>query len=98
MVHCKCKPSISLLLAKTATEKQREKEYVMRIKLTVEREKLGLTQARLAAATPSMHPSSVCQIEAGRNPGFKQRYLLEQAMKDAGWNGEGDLFAEAETD
>jgi hypothetical protein len=43
-----------------------------------------------------MHPSSVCQIEAGRKPGFKQRHLLEQAMRDFGWDGEGDLFTEVE--
>jgi hypothetical protein len=43
-----------------------------------------------------MHPSSVCQIEAGRKPGFKQRYLIEQAMKAAGWDGKGDLFEEVE--
>jgi hypothetical protein len=65
-------------------------------RLSVERKALGLSQARLAAATPSMHPSSVCQIEAGRKPGFKQRHLLEQAMRRAGWNGEGDLFKEVE--
>jgi hypothetical protein len=64
----------------------------MVIRLSVERKALGLSQARLAAATPSMHPSSVCQIEAGRKPGFKQRHLLEQAMRDFGWDGEGDLF------
>jgi len=64
----------------------------MELRLRIEREKLGLSQARLAATTPSMHPSSICQIEAGRRPGFKQRHLLEQAMREHGWNGEGDLF------
>ena len=64
------------------------------IRLRVERQKLGLSQARLAAETSSMHPSSVSQIEAGRKPGFKQRHLLEQAMRDSGWQGEGDLFVE----
>jgi len=64
------------------------------VRLRIEREKLGLSQARLAAATPSMHPSSISQIEAGRKPGFKQRYLIAQAMREHGWNGEGDLFEE----
>ncbi|MDR1015324.1 MAG: hypothetical protein LBL86_10175 [Coriobacteriales bacterium] len=68
----------------------------MTIRLCVERKALGLSQARLAAATPSMHPSSVCQIEAGRMPGFKQRHLLEAAMREAGWDGEGDLFEQVE--
>lgn len=68
----------------------------MTILLSVERQKLGLSQARLAAATPSMHSASISQIEAGRKPGFKQRHLIEQAMKEHGWDGKGDLFEEVE--
>ena len=67
----------------------------MTIRLSIERQRLGLSQARLAAATPSMHPSSISQIESGRKPGFKQRYLIKQAMREHGWSGEGDLFEEA---
>jgi len=70
----------------------------MPLKLKLEREKLRLSQARLAATTPSMHPSSICQIEAGRKPAFKQRYLIEQAMKELGWDGKGDLFEEVNDD
>lgn len=65
----------------------------MPIRLEIERKKLGLSQARLAAATDTMHPSSISVLEQGwRKPGEKQRTSIEQAMRKAGWNGEGDLF------
>ena len=64
------------------------------LRLRIERQRLGVSQARLAAATQTMHPSSIAQIEAGRKPGFKQRHLLEQAMREKGWQGKGDLFEE----
>ncbi|WP_165060923.1 helix-turn-helix domain-containing protein [Xiamenia xianingshaonis] len=65
------------------------------IRLRIEREKLKLSQSRLAALTGTMHPSSISQIEAGkRKPGYKQRDLIEKAMAVAGWPGKGDLFEE----
>jgi transcriptional regulator with XRE-family HTH domain len=69
----------------------------MTIKLEIERKKRKLSQARLAAATGTMHPSSISVLEQGwRKPGQRQRASLEQAMREAGWNGEGDLFEEVE--
>jgi hypothetical protein len=69
----------------------------MAIKLEVELKKLGLSQARLAAATGTMHPSSISVLIQGwRKPGERQRTKIETAMKEAGWNGEGDLFEEVE--
>lgn len=67
------------------------------LRLTVERRKAGLSQSELARRTGTMHPTSVYQIEHGvRKPGFKQRYLIEEAMREAGWDGSGDLFEEVE--
>lgn len=67
------------------------------ILLRQERQKLGLSQSELARRTGTMHPASVYQVEHGiRKPGFKQRYLIERVMHEAGWNGEGDLFEEVE--
>ena len=44
-----------------------------------------------------MHPSSIHQLEHGlRKPGFKQRYLIERAMREAGWDGSEDLFEEVD--
>ena len=65
----------------------------MAIRLTIERKKLGLSQARVASATDTMHPSSISMLEQGwRKPGAKQRASIEQAMRAAGWDGKGDLF------
>ena len=65
------------------------------IRLRVEREKLKLSQSRLAALTGTVHPSSISQIETGkRKPGYKQRDLIEKAMIAAGWLGNNDLFEE----
>lgn len=67
------------------------------IKLREERLKFGLSQSELARRTGTMHPSSIYQLEHGiRTPGFKQRFLIEKVMSEAGWNGEGDLFEEFE--
>lgn len=67
------------------------------LKLTQERIKLGLSQSEVARRTQTMHPSSIYQLEHGlRKPGFKQRFLIEKVMHEAGWNGEGDLFEEVE--
>lgn len=68
------------------------------IRLTAERQKAGLSQSELARRTGTMHPTSVYQIEHGvRKPGFKQRHLIEKAMREAGWDGLGDLFEEVES-
>ncbi len=63
------------------------------LKLKQERLKFGLSQNEVARRTGTMHPTSIWQLEARkRKPGFKQRYLIEKVMREAGWNGEGDLF------
>lgn len=65
----------------------------MSIRLEHERKKLNLSQSRLAAATGTMHPSSISVLEQGwRKPGEQQRASIERAMLEKGWNGEGDLF------
>lgn len=67
------------------------------IRLRLEREKLGLSQSELARRTNTMHPASIYQLEHGvRKPGFKQRFLIERVMREAGWNGDDDLFEEVE--
>lgn len=68
------------------------------IRLRHERKKLGLSQSELARRTGTMHPTSIYQIEHGvRKPGFKQHFLIEKVMREAGWNGEKDPFEEVET-
>lgn len=67
------------------------------LKLREERVRLCLSQNELARRTGTMHPTSIYQLEAGlRKPGFKQRYLIEKVMREAGWDGEGDLFEEVQ--
>lgn len=67
------------------------------LKLRKERMQLGMSQNELARRTGTMHPTSIYQLEAGhRKPGFKQRYLIEEVMREAGWDGEGNLFEEVE--
>ncbi len=64
--------------------------------LTKERRRLKLSQSDLSRAT-GIHTSSVSNIETGNlKPWPGQIEKISLAMKDAGWNGEGDLFAEVE--
>lgn len=60
------------------------------------RQQLGLSQSEIARRSGSMHPNSIYQIESGkRAPGFKQRYLIEKVLREAGWDGNADeLFEE----
>lgn len=60
------------------------------------RQRFGLSQSEIARRTGSMHPNSIYLIEAGkRKPGFKQRYLIEKVLREAGWDGNADeLFEE----
>lgn len=67
------------------------------IRLRQERLKLGMSQNDVARRTGTMHPASIGQLEAGkRKPGFKQKYLIEKVMREAGWDGNDDLFEEVE--
>ncbi|MDR1185083.1 MAG: XRE family transcriptional regulator [Coriobacteriales bacterium] len=64
--------------------------------LTKERTKLGLSQAALARKA-ELNASTVCCIERGKmKPWPGQAAKIESAMKDAGWNGKGDLFEAVE--
>jgi transcriptional regulator with XRE-family HTH domain len=64
--------------------------------LTEKRKELGLSQAKLAQLA-DLHPSTVSNIETGNlKPWSGQRKKIETAMKEAGWNGKGDLFEEVE--
>lgn len=64
--------------------------------LSKERTKLGLSQAALARKA-ELNASTVCCIERGiMKPWPGQAAKIEAAMKDAGWDGSGDLFAEVE--
>jgi transcriptional regulator with XRE-family HTH domain len=62
--------------------------------LELERKRLDLSQAKLAQRA-DLHPSTVSNIETGNlRPWSGQRVKIETAMREAGWNGEGDLFEE----
>lgn len=67
------------------------------LRLRKERMQIGMSQNELARRTGTMHPTSIHQLEAGlRKPGFKQRFLIEKVMREAGWDGKGNLFEEVE--
>ena len=64
--------------------------------LTKERRRLKLSQSDISRVT-GIHVSSISNIETGNlKPWPGQIEKINKAMKDAGWNGEGDLFAEVE--
>lgn len=86
-----------MLLQSGGKESNKEKGTPIMILLRRERQRLGLSQSEIARRTGTMHPMSVYQLEHDkRKPGFKQRYLIEKVMREAGWDGEGDLFEEVE--
>jgi transcriptional regulator with XRE-family HTH domain len=66
------------------------------IVLTKERKAARLSQAKLAQLA-DLHPSTVSNVETGNlRPWPGQATKIEAAMRKAGWDGDGDLFAEVE--
>jgi transcriptional regulator with XRE-family HTH domain len=62
--------------------------------ITKERKERGISQSEVARRA-DMHISSLSAIETGRMiPWPGQRGKLERVMREMGWSGEGDLFAE----
>lgn len=62
------------------------------ILLQKERTRLGLSQAKLSRMA-DLNSSTVCGIERERmKPWPGQAKRIEAAMREAGWNGEADLF------
>jgi transcriptional regulator with XRE-family HTH domain len=68
------------------------------VALKEERKKLGLSQSKLAQRA-NLHSTTISNIETGNlRPWPGQREKLERAMRDAGWDGNGDLFSEVGDD
>jgi transcriptional regulator with XRE-family HTH domain len=66
--------------------------------LTVERKARKLSQAEIARRA-GMHVSSISGIEARRlMPWSGQITRITETMRDAGWDGNGDLFSEVSDD
>jgi len=69
---------------------------IIMIRLSKERLELGLSQAALARKA-ELNSSTVSCIEREKmKPWPGQASKIEAAMKEAGWNGEGDLFEEVD--
>jgi transcriptional regulator with XRE-family HTH domain len=64
--------------------------------ITKEQKAHKLSQSEIARRA-GMHISSLSSIETGRLvPWQGQREKLERVMREAGWDGDGDLFSEVE--